>query len=72
LTRFSPEGGLESAGLAGALVLRPQPRTTLTLFAEQSRLFGDAADSPLVRLRGSRDQTRFGVAIGYRLGGAAN
>ncbi|MFZ4601924.1 MAG: MipA/OmpV family protein [Caulobacterales bacterium] len=72
LARFAPESGLESAGLAGALVLRPQPRTTLTLFAEQSRLFGDAAESPLVRLRGARDQTRLGVAVGYRLGGAVN
>lgn len=68
---YAAGGGMESVGLAGAVVLRPQPKTTVTLFAEQSRLLGDAADSPLVRLRGSEDQTRFGVAVGYRLGAQA-
>ena len=70
LPTFSAGGGLESAGLAGAVLWRPQPRTTITAFAEQSRLLGDAADSPLVRLRGDENQTRLGVAIGYRLGAA--
>ncbi|MBU6372694.1 MAG: MipA/OmpV family protein [Alphaproteobacteria bacterium] len=71
LPTFAAGGGLESVGLAGAIVLRPQPRTTVTLFAEQSRLLGDAADSPLVQLRGSENQTRLGIGVGYRLGASA-
>jgi outer membrane scaffolding protein for murein synthesis (MipA/OmpV family) len=68
LPAFAAGGGLESAGLAGAIVVRPQPDVTVTLFASQTRLFGDAAASPLVRLRGAQDQTVAGIAIGYRLG----
>jgi outer membrane scaffolding protein for murein synthesis (MipA/OmpV family) len=68
LPRYAPSGGVESVGLAGAIILRPRQAVTVTLFGEQSRLLGDAAQSPLVRLRGSQDQTRLGVSVGVRLG----
>lgn len=68
LPAFSPESGLESAGLAAALLYRPNDKTIVTLFGEASQLQADAKDSALVRLRGDDAQTRAGIAVGYRLG----
>jgi outer membrane protein len=34
-------------------------------YVEYEKLLGDAADSPLVRLRGSSNQTTFGVGASY-------
>jgi outer membrane scaffolding protein for murein synthesis (MipA/OmpV family) len=68
LPAFAADGGVESIGLNVSLGWRPDDRVVVTAFAERGELQGDAADSPLVRLRGDKEQQRFGVAFGWRLG----
>lgn len=70
LPQHTPAAGFESAGFAGAIVVRPTPATTITLFGEQTRLLGGAASSPLVQRRGAQDQTRIGISVGAQLGRA--
>lgn len=68
LPTFTAGSGVESIGVNVSLAWRPTDKVVVTAFAEQGRLQGDAADSPLVRLRGDDDQQRFGLAFGWRLG----
>jgi MipA family protein len=68
LPAFRAEGGVESVAVNVSLAWRPNERLVVTAFAERGELDGDAALSPLVRLRGEKEQERFGVAIGWRLG----
>lgn len=66
LTPFEPESGIRSAGVGGAVTWKVNEKTTTSLFGEYSRLMGSAADSSLVRERGSRDQFTVGVSGTYR------
>lgn len=71
LPAFAAGGGVVSYG-AGATVVRPlDARWSIAVIAGYERLAGDAARSPLVRLRGDRDQATIGVAFSYTLTGAA-
>jgi outer membrane protein len=65
---FEAEGGLHSYGLgASAIVpLSPKGEWTAVLFAGVDRLSGDAADNPLVQLRGAEDQASLGLFLSYR------
>ncbi|MCF6116845.1 MipA/OmpV family protein [Mesorhizobium muleiense] len=66
LSRYRPDGGVKSAGLGGAVTWKVTEPMTASLFAEYSRLMGPAADSSLVKERGSRDQFTIGVSTTYR------
>jgi outer membrane protein len=66
LSEYDPGGGLKSAGLGGAVTWKVTDAMTASLFGEYSRLMGPAADSSLVRERGSRDQFMIGVSTSYR------
>ena len=66
LSEYDPSGGIKSAGFGGAIDWKVTDRVTANLFGEYSRLLGSAADSSLVRERGSVDQFTVGVSATYR------
>ena len=63
---YSPGGGLKSLGLGGAVTWKATDKITTSVFGEYSRLMGPAADSSLVRQRGSENQFLFGMSATYR------
>ncbi len=65
LAPYAPGGGLHSAGFGGALTWAVSDHVTLNFFAEYSRLLGPAAESSLVRQRGTPDQLLFGLSATY-------
>lgn len=66
LKRYNPGGGVKSAGVGGAITWKVTDPVTTSLFGEYSRLMGPAADSSLVKQRGSVDQFMVGVSATYR------
>lgn len=66
LAQYNPGGGIESAGVGGAIDWKATDQLTTSLFGEYSRLLGPAADSSLVRQRGSEDQFKVGISATYR------
>ena len=65
---FEAGGGLHSYGIGATAII---PLTTdntwsAVVVAGYDRLEGDAADNPLVQLRGSEDQASIGVFLSYR------
>lgn len=64
LNVFRPEGGVLSYGAAAQVTYQWTPRLETTAYMQASRLAGDAARSPLVTQRGSRDQ--FGAGVSTR------
>lgn len=65
---YTADGGLHSYGV-GATAIIPIDRLnrwTAIAFAGYDRLTGDAAESPLVQLRGAEDQATLGVFVSYR------
>ncbi len=66
LPTYRAQGGLYSAGVDATIRYDLTERVSLRAFAEWDRLTGDAADSPLVRLRGSEDQFQVGVGAAYK------
>ncbi|KQZ13744.1 MltA-interacting MipA family protein [Mesorhizobium sp. Root554] len=66
LSEYHPKGGIKSYGLGGAVSWKVTEPMTTSLFGEYSRLAGPAADSSLVKERGSRDQFTVGVSATYR------
>lgn len=69
LPRYDADGGLLSAGVSGALIVPLSPKLNATILGGYDRLAGDAARSPLVEERGSRDQMSIGLGLSYRFGG---
>ena len=73
LAAFSPDSGVYAAG--GAASLRhhfgAEGKWGVHTYARYDRLVGDAADSPIVRSFGSRDQFSAGLGLSYtfRTGG---
>lgn len=63
---YSAKGGLYSAGVDATVRYQLTERVSLRAFAEYNRLTGDAADNPLVQLRGSEDQWQVGVGAAYK------
>ncbi len=66
---YNADGGLHSYGL-GATAILPldsDGRWTAVGFAGYDRLMDDAADSPLVQLRGDEGQATIGLFVSYRL-----
>lgn len=68
LPAYSAAGGVQSAGAIVGYLRRLSPRWGIHSFAKYDRLLGDAADSPIVRRFGSRDQISGGVALSYTFG----
>ncbi len=66
LPLFGADGGLHSAGVGASLSYDVTETVQIKLFGEYDRLIGDAADSPLVELRGSKDQFTAGLGFSYR------
>lgn len=64
---FRPSGGLQAAGLNMMLIAPIAPKLSVVGFVGFERLLGDAAESPRVQQRGSRDQASGGIFITYRL-----
>jgi outer membrane scaffolding protein for murein synthesis (MipA/OmpV family) len=65
LPEFAAESGLKSYGANLGLNYRLSQSWSLNAGAHYARLLNDAADSPLVRLRGSRNQVTSYVAVAY-------
>jgi outer membrane protein len=68
LPEYIPGGGLLSYGLNSSLTLPLSEKVMTTLVANYSRLDGDAADSPLVKQRGSAKQSTVGFFVTYNFG----
>ena len=66
LSQYAPGGGMKSYGVGGAVTWKTTDALTTSVFAEYQRLAGPAAESSLVRERGSRDQLTLGASAVYR------
>ncbi|MFC5386024.1 MipA/OmpV family protein [Aquamicrobium segne] len=66
LSEYDPGGGIRSMGVGGAVTWKVSDPVTTSLFGEYSRLMGPAADSSIVRERGSRNQFTLGASASYR------
>jgi len=65
LPAFNAQGGPHSVGFGTQVSYRFTPQWEVHSYVEYARLLGDAANSPLVTLRGSRNQTTFGIGASY-------
>ncbi len=66
LSEYDPGDGVQSVGVGAALTWKATDNITTSSFVEYRRLAGPAADSSLVRERGSRNQLLFGVSATYK------
>ncbi len=66
---YDPGGGIESYGANASADFALTPRWGIAAYAKYDRLAGDAADSPIVRAYGSRDQFSVGAGVSYTFGG---
>jgi outer membrane protein len=65
LPAYDAGGGLRSLGAGAQARYAWSPRWATHMFVEYERLAGDAANSPLVTQRGSRDQIQVGIGAAY-------
>ena len=65
LPAFDAKGGAYSVGLGSQVSYRINPQWEVRAYVEYEKLLGDAANSPLVTLRGSSNQTTFGIGASY-------
>jgi MipA family protein len=65
LRAFDAQGGLKSAGALASVAYQWTPQFATMAYVEYARLLGDAADSPIVTDRGSRDQVTIGIGAKY-------
>lgn len=65
LAAFDPKGGVVSVGLSAAQSYVWSKEWTTTLYQRFDYMVGDAADSPIVKDLGSRNQFTFGVGATY-------
>jgi outer membrane protein len=65
LPMFNAKGGAHSAGAGLQARYQLTPKWEVHSYAEYQHLLGDAAASPLVRLRGSRDGVTAGIGLSY-------
>ena len=66
LSNYTPHGGVGSAGVGAAITWQATEKLETSAYAEYKRLLGPAADSSLVRERGSRNQVLVGLSATYR------
>ena len=62
---YEPGAGFHAAGVASGVSYQLSPRFGLFGFARYERLIGDAADSPIIRELGSRNQLSGGLGLNY-------
>jgi outer membrane protein len=62
---FDAKGGAHSVGAGAQVSYRIDPQWEVHSYVEYERLLGDAAKSPLVTVRGSPNQTTFGIGASY-------
>lgn len=72
LSQYNPDGGVTSYGAGGAITWNATDKITMSAFTEYKRLAGPAADSSLVRQKGSENQLLFGVSASYKFGVSFN
>jgi len=65
VTPFRARGGLTSAGVLGAVTYKWSEQWATTAYAGYDRLTGDAAESPITRRLGTRDQFTVGASLSY-------
>lgn len=65
LPAYDAGGGIQAVGATATFLTQLSPRWGLYAYAKYDRLTGDAADSPIVRAYGSRDQVSGGLALSY-------
>jgi outer membrane scaffolding protein for murein synthesis (MipA/OmpV family) len=65
VTAYNPNGGLKSVGVAAAATYHWNDRWATTVRGGYDLLVGDAADSPIVKSFGSRNQFTFGANASY-------
>jgi outer membrane scaffolding protein for murein synthesis (MipA/OmpV family) len=68
LAAYSPDGGIQAVGATAGFLTQISKRFGIYTYAKYDRLVGDAADSPVVRSFGSRDQLSGGLALTYTFG----
>jgi outer membrane scaffolding protein for murein synthesis (MipA/OmpV family) len=68
LAAYNPGGGIQAVGATAGFLTQLSKRFGLYSYAKYDRLVGDAADSPVVRGFGSRDQFSGGLALTYTFG----
>ena len=66
-TSYRP-GAFFAAGLTGSSLRELSDRWSVCGYGKYDRLLGDAADSPVTRWFGSRDQLSGGLGLGYTFG----
>jgi outer membrane protein len=66
---YRPGSGIQALGGTAGFLAQIDKRFGIYTYAKYDRLVGDAADSPVVRGFGSRDQVSGGVALTYTFGG---
>ncbi len=68
LPAFDPDGGVQAVGLAAGYLRQLSGRWGLAAYARYDRLVGDAAESPVTRGPGSRNQISAGAGLSYTFG----
>jgi len=68
LAQYKAESGLVSYGIGGFMMMPITDSISASAFAGYDRLGEEAADSPLVRQRGSEDQFIVGLGLSYQFG----
>ena len=65
LPAYSPGGGVHAIGVNGGMMHQFSSSWGMYVYAAYDRLVRDAADSPIVRAHGSRDQFSGGIGLAY-------
>jgi outer membrane protein len=72
LPAYDAGGGIQAYGATASAITQFSQRWGLSAYAKYDRLTGDAADSPIVLVHGSRDQFSGGLALTYTFGAGVN
>jgi len=68
LPAYDPKGGVQAVGITAGYLHQLSSRWGIATYARYDRLTGDAADSPVARTLGSRNQFAGGIALSYTFG----
>lgn len=66
---YNASGGFLSYGVGASGIVAMTRKLSMVLFAGYDRMAGDAANSPLVSIRGSKNQATLGLFLAYQFGG---
>jgi len=68
LPAYNPGGGIHAVGATASFETQFSPRWGIQTYVKYDRLVGDAADSPVVTILGSRNQFSGGLGLTYTFG----